>query len=397
MATAPRYVPDFRLQINGQDLPRALRNSITSVRYQDGHQAADRVEIGIANTDLRWLQAHIRGLGFQPFPTGIKVGPSPIQSGPVASGEGLFDIDNQVTLALGYAPGPLEEVFKGEVTGVQCTFPSGGMPSMTLVAHDYLQRMTQGTYARGFGPLPDFLIASILGAENLLFPDIDPFITATSSAIAAVNFIFKGTGMKQESESHLQMLTRIAAKYDADFWVEGDVLHLSRFLKSYTPALTLIWGKDLVEFSPKMSSVGQVFGVAMKFTLREIPLNFLVSVGWDFDRECLNVMVLPGEAAAPAKSVLGPVYTIVNRPIGSPADIANSALVIVNELRNKLNARLTASGSAVGDPRIRAGAIIRFDGLGPDFSGDYRVKGATHSIGGSGYVTNFEVFKEIIP
>jgi phage protein D len=66
-------------------------------------------------------------------------------------------------------------------------------------------------------------------------------------------------------------------------------------------------------------------------------------------------------------------------------------------LREKLNKRLTGKGSAIGDPRIRAGAMIRIEGIGPDFSGDYRVANATHSLNASGYKTSFEVFKEIIP
>jgi len=135
----------------------------------------------------------------------------------------------------------------------------------------------------------------------------------------------------------------------------------------------------------------------MKFTLRELPLNFLVTVAWDFDRENLRVTILPGEAAKGAKAISGPAFTIVDQPISSPADIANSALVILRQLRQKLNSRLTGSGSAVGDPRIRAGAIIRLEGLGPDFSGDYRVSSATHTVDTGGYRTNFEVHKEIIP
>ena len=135
----------------------------------------------------------------------------------------------------------------------------------------------------------------------------------------------------------------------------------------------------------------------MKFTLREIPLDFQVTVGWDFDRETLFITVLPGVAAAGAKSVVGPAFSIIDQPISSPGDIANSALVILNELRTKLNNRLTGSGSCVGDPRIRANEIIRLEGLGPDFSGNYRIKSAAHSIDGSGYRTNFQVFKEIIP
>jgi phage protein D len=83
--------------------------------------------------------------------------------------------------------------------------------------------------------------------------------------------------------------------------------------------------------------------------------------------------------------------------VSSPVDIANSALTIVRELRSKLNNRLTASGTAVGDPRIRAGAVVKVDGLGPDFSGNYRVVSATHTIDANGYRTAFQVRKELIP
>ena len=164
-----------------------------------------------------------------------------------------------------------------------------------------------------------------------------------------------------------------------------------------TPRLTLRWGESLLDFSPRVSTIGSVAATAMKFTLREIPLSFLVNVFWDFDRETLGIRVVPGEAAGLLKMIVGPTDTMINQPIGSPADITNSALVIAHELRTKINNRLTASGSAIGDPRIRAGAVIRFDGLGPDFSGDYRVASATHSIDAGGYRTTFQVRKEIIP
>ncbi len=393
------YAPDYRIRMNGQDLPAGLRSSISSVRYSDGVNASDRVEIGFANPDLRWLSEHIRGLGFQPFPTGIRIGALGTAT---AGAPGLFDLDNRLALSLGYAPDQLEEVFKGEVTGLQVSFPGGGMPTMTLIAHDYLHRLGEGTAARGFGPLADGLVAIILAAENLLIPLIDPAVMAVSTAMTALNVIFKGTGTKQGApgagESDLDLLKRIAASYDADFWVEGDVLYLARFIpKEYAPRLTLAWGESLIDFSPQVSSVGQVAAVSMTFTLRELRLSFLVTVGWDFDREALSVTVVPGEAAKGAKAISGPSYQIVDQPIASPADIATSALVILRQLRQKLNQRMTGSGTAIGNPAIRAGAMIRLEGLGPDFSGDYRVSSATHSLDSSGYRTSFEVHKEIIP
>jgi phage protein D len=394
MASSLRFAPEFRLVINGSDVPSPLRSSITSVRYEDGTQAADRVEIGIANVDLRWLQTHIRGLGFQPFPTGIAIGPLHADAPP----EGLFDVDNSLELMLGYADAQLESMFKGDITGVQASFPSGGMPSMTLVAHDRLHRLTDGKYARGFGLLPDAIIAAIVSAENMLIPVVDPTITAASTAIAAVNYIFSASGRKQRGQSDLELLKEIAADYDADFWVDGDVLYLARFIpKEYSPRLTLAWGDNLLDFAPKISTVGNIAGAAMKFTLRELKISFVVSVFWDFDRERLGVSVVPGKAAAFAKKIVGPAYTIIDQPISSPGDLVNSALVIARELRTKLNNRLSGSGSCVGDPRIRAGAVVRLEGLGPDFSGDYRVASATHTIDAGGYRTNFEVRKEIIP
>lgn len=393
MPRYPVYAPQYLVQINDQDLPVPVRTAVTSIRYQDGRNAADRVEVGIANPNLRLLRNHIRGLGFRPFPSAVSMGPIRVGESPT----GTFDLDNKLTLAVGYAPDQLESMFEGEVTGVTVTFPAGGMPSMTLVAHDYLNRLQRGKYARGFGFLPDALIAAILGAENLLIPAIDPAIIAGSTALAAVNYIFGGTGRKQRGQSDFELLQEVATLYDADFWVDGHVLYLSRFIKEYTPRLTLTWGQNLIDFSPKVSTIGQVAGVAKRFVLREIPLDFLVAVGYDFDRESIVISVVPGAAAATTAQLLGSLLTIIDQPIGSPADIANSALEIAHELREVLNNRLTGSGSCVGDPRIRAGAMIRIEGLGPDFSGDYRVASATHTIDGSGYRTSFEVKKEILP
>jgi Bacteriophage probable baseplate hub protein len=399
MARYPLYVPEYRITINGEEMPATVRSTVTSVRYQDGQNAADQVTVGLANPELRWLQKHIRGLGFRPFPTAVNVGP--FRAGSIVP-EGTFDIDNKLDLYVGYAPDPPEKIFEGELTAAEVTFPNGGMPSMTLTAHDFLQRLTRGTAARGFGPLPDAFIAAILSLEDFLVPVIDPTIIAASSGITALNFLFGGSGekqvKKQEGQTNYEFLSAIAKRYDADFWVEGDILYISRFIKEYTPRLTLTYGESLLDFSPRVTTVGQVVGVSMKFTLREIPLDFVVSVFWDFDRESLGVSIMPGVAAKGVpKQKNKPVFAIVDKPITSPGGLAESAPDIIRKLRENLNKRLTGTGSAIGDPRIRAGAIIGLDGLGPDFSGNYRVKSATHSIDGSGYKTSFEVFKEIIP
>lgn len=393
-APAPAYAPDFRLTINGAPVPAELRATVTSVRYEDGHNAADRVEIVLANPDLYWLRKHIKGMGFAPFPTRLPAAPGLSAS---ITPEGLLDIDNSLTLSMGFVGEGVQRMFSGEITGVSASFPNGGMPTLTVVAHDKLNRLTQGKATRGFGLLPDFLIAMLLSAENLIIPLIDPAIVAASTVVAVLKAIFVGAGRRQVGQSDMEMLADIAKDYDADFWVEDDVLYLSRFLKEYTPSTSLTWRKSLLDFTPRLTTVGQVAGVSMKFTLREIPLDFLVSVYWDFDHERLGVTVLPGVAAKAGLPFTGANFSIVDQPISSPVDLANSALRIISELRTRLNKRMTGSGSCVGDPSVRAGKLIRLDGMGPDFSGDYRVSSATHTIDGSGYQTRFEAFRELIP
>src|SRR5262249_10632353 len=143
---------------------------------------------------------------------------------------GLFDLDNEVTLALGYAPDPLSDMFLGEVTGVGASFPSNGMPSMTITAHDFLQRTTRGSLSRDFGPLPDAAIVAILSAENGLFPLIDPSMVPLDALNTIGNFLF-GTSTKQSDQSDFALLSEIAAKYDMEISVDHHTLFLNRFFK----------------------------------------------------------------------------------------------------------------------------------------------------------------------
>ena len=118
MAQFPTYAPEFKIELNGDPIPAALRGAMSSITYQDGIEGADRVEVTFANPGLRWLD------------------------------HPLLQVDNGFKLSIGYAPDPLEEVFVGEITGVEPSFPSGGMPTIKVTAQDFLQRLTRGTKDR---------------------------------------------------------------------------------------------------------------------------------------------------------------------------------------------------------------------------------------------------------
>jgi phage protein D len=393
MATHTQYAPVYRLAINGAEIPAAVRSCVMSVRYEDGQEGADQVQITLANPNLRFLQSHIRGLAAFALPTGVSV--NGIGRADAVPG-GLFDMDNKVTLALGYAPDPPEEMFLGEITGVGTTFPNGGMPTMTITAHDFLQRTTRGSISRGFGPLPDAAIVSILSLENGLLPIIEPTMLPLDALNTIGNFLF-GTATKQENQSDFQLLSQIAARYDMQVSVDHYTLYLTHFFKEYSPRLTLKYGQSLLDFSPRISSVGQAVGISKRISLREIRIDLILNVFWDFDRESIGINVLPAQAAVIAPAVSQPVEESKHKTIRNAIDVANSIVGMIHELRQKLNNRLTGSGNAVGDPRIRAGAVLRLEGLGVDFSNNYRVTKTTHTLDTNGWRAQFEVQREVIP
>src|SRR5262249_21163380 len=133
----------------------------------DGIEGADRVEVVLANDQLQWLD------------------------------HPLLQIDNTFTLSIGYAPGTLRDVFFGEITGVTAAFPNSGVPTVTVIAHDFLQRLTHGTKDRSFAlslpcigkfPLPDPLVADLVSFTNLLIPVVDPAGAALSFLILLIAY-----------------------------------------------------------------------------------------------------------------------------------------------------------------------------------------------------------------
>jgi hypothetical protein len=266
-----------------------------------------------------------------------------------------------------------------------------------VTAHDFLQRTTRGTASRGFGPLPDAAVVAILGIENGLLPLLDPYMIPLDVINTIGNFLF-GTGTKQIRQSDFDLLGQVAERFDVQVSVDGNVLYLSRFIdREYTPWMTLTYGRSLLEFAPRVSSVGQAIGVTQRVSLREIGVDLILKVFWDLDREAVGVLVLPAEAAMLAPAFGSPAVESTRGTIRNAIDLANTVVGLIAQLRKKLNNRLTGTGAAVGDPQIRAAAMIRLDGLGVDFSDVYRVTKAVHTLDAAGYRTQFEAQKEVLP
>jgi phage protein D len=377
-----RYAPEYRIEINGDAIPPALRGCITGITYQNGMEGADRVEVNIANADLRWLD------------------------------DPLLAMDNGFSLWLGYAPDPLEKMFVGEITGVNTTFPNGGMPTLTVVAHDFMQRMTQGTKDRAFAlnlpcigkfPLPDPFVAMLVGGLNLLIPMVDPAGAALSFLTLLIAYAIDPLEAKrairvQHNQSDFDFLSQLARENGWEMYIDhtmaptGYVLRFQFLIQDYTPAVVLKWGESLQEFSPRISTVGQVASVSTRIWIPSIKMEFVVVLGWDYDRAAFDLMIYPGLGSVEELMGSTRAQSVLKIEATGPATAPKE---ILSELLPRLNNRLTGSGSALGDTRIRAGKVISFEGLGQQFSGLYRITSATHTLDNNGYHTQFDVRKEV--
>jgi phage protein D len=382
MAAHPVYAPNFTLRVGGQPLPTAMRGAIISLRYQDGLQGADRVELTLANDRLQWLD------------------------------HPLLQADTGLELDIGYAPGPLENVFVGEITGVEASFPSSGLPTVHVVAHDFLQRLTIGTKDRAFAlsiptigkfPLPDPIVASLVGATNLLIPVVDPAGAALSFLTLLVAYAIDPIDAKrairiQQGQSDFDLLSQVARDNGWEMYIDhtaepkGYVLRFQFLIQDYAPSSVLQWGRSLIEFTPRISTVGQVAAVATRIWVSSIKTEFVIVLGWDYDRAAFDLQVYPG--LGDIDSLLGAqkARSTVRIDAVGPATAPKS---ILSELLPRLNNRLTGSGTTIGNPAIKAGRVIDLEGLGDQFGGLYRVTNATHTIDGGGFKTTFDARKEV--
>jgi hypothetical protein len=381
MALYPTYCPDFKILIGGEQLPLAMRGSIASITYQDGIEGADRVEVTMANPSFAFLDHPV------------------------------LQVDNKLSLSLGYAPDPLEEVFVGEITGVEPTFPGSGMPTIKITAHDFLQRLAHGTKNRAFYipiptvgnfPLPDEVSASIVSGTNLLIPYPDPVSGAISVLITVATFIVSPALaqqgiVRQQGQTDFAFLTSLAQKNGWELYIDHTLEprgYILRFhsMRGGDADLTLKYGESLMDFAPRLTTVGDVFGVAARVWVNSIKMGFVIMVSWDYDRAAFNLSIYPGFGEL--EGLIGSEAAKNSISI-APTGFAAAPQSILTELLPRLNNRLTGTGNTIGDLRIKAGRVIDLQGLGEQFSGKYRITSATHTIGSSGFKTGFQVRKEI--
>jgi len=261
--------------------------------------------------------------------------------------------------------------------------------TLQVQGFDLLHRLSRGTVYRTFGgdPGPDdvFLhsdiISKLVKEEGKLELVIDPALTRNEPVV-------------QYHKTNLEFLEELAECDGYFLWIDGEKGDTVYFLNRppNLESASLEWGKTLLNFSPRLSTAGQVKKVEVRGwdPIRKQPVFFLVPPS-DSDSAPTTLSATGQQQIAQGSG--GQSRRVIEAPCVSSAKAAQEFAEKI--LFEQQQALITGNGASVGEPKIRVGTILELSGIGR-FNGEYRVEQVTHSISSSGgYQTSFQVKQKL--
>lgn len=351
--TAKNSLPSFEISINGSLLRVDASSQIVRVVMDDDVNLPSMFTIEV--TGLNAQQGEI----------------------PWIDDPQLSAIGNSVEVKLGYT-GKLATLLKGEILGLEPEFAINRPPSLIVRGYDRRHRLQRGCKTRTFLQRKDSEIASQIADEAGLSPEV------TDSNVTH-DYVL------QADQTDLAFLQARARQIQYEVVVEDKTLFFRPVANASSAILTLTLEEDLLEFSPRLSAAGQVSEVNVR--------------GWSFKdkKEVVSkaeagseVSLMGGQSsgASLSKNAFGrTAEQWSDRPVASQAEADQRAKARLNQ-----NVLMLVRGEGVcrGRTELRAGKVIKIDGVGKQFSGQYYVTSASHRYGSSGYYTYFTVRRNAV-
>lgn len=287
--------------------------------------------------------------------------------------DGRFDIGHTVEIKFGYG-GKLEKLFAGEITGLEPEFSSSQLPSLGIRGFDRLYRLQRGRKSRTFVKQKDSDIASQIARDAGLTPQV------TDSRVTHEHVF-------QHNQTDWEFLLLRAKRIGYEILDADKKLHFRPVANDKSAALTLTFQNDLLEFRPRLTTSGQVSDVSV--------------MGWSVKEK---KQIVGRARAGDEVSKMGGQTTggaLANKAFGAaPEKIESSPMTTQAEADQVAQARINdaslglieGEGVCYGRTDLRAGKVIKVDGIGTRFDGLYYVTAAVHSYTlRNGYQTRFKV------
>lgn len=295
-----------------------------------------------------------------------------LQSQTVAWSDDIqFELGNEIKIKFGYGK-QTEVVMVGEITGLEPEFSVDQAPRLVVRGYDFSHRLMRGTKTRTFTRMRDSdIVAQVASAAKLT--------VKASRTSEPLDYVL------QRNQTDLAFIRDRASRIGYETLVEGTTL-LFRPLKPQGRAVLTLERQDLLEFSPRLSTLGQVNEVEVR--------------GWDAQQKKPTVV---GKASARNVANMGrtsgisttsrefgkTAYAVIDQATTTPQEAQAIAEGQINRMALDY---ITGEGTIQGNPALRIGRVIEIRGLGKRFSGNYYVTATNHRYAtGEGYRTEFSV------
>lgn len=342
----PSSQPHFDILINGQPLGETVKERVAVLTVDLSVEAPSMFTIDLAG--------------------------SPTQAGWANwMADDMFWVGNAVEVKMGYRGG-LETLLKGEITALEPSFVVSSTPRLAVRGFDRGHRLQRRRRRHTF--------------TNQKASDIAAQI-ARGAGLAA-DCVDSGAERKyviQENRTDWEFLRALARDINYEVFVDDKTLVFRPAANDAGASARLRFGEDLTAFHPRLSLAQQVSEVSVR--------------GWSEKEKRVFVgQARAGDEGARMGRASGPQQ--VERAFGR-ADVLLSARPVRDQdeadqlararLREAALALVSGEGTCPGRMDLRAGRVIRLDGLGQRFSGNYYVTSAIHRYDRADYTTVFTV------
>jgi Bacteriophage probable baseplate hub protein len=342
-------VPEIDVLINGSPVSAAVLRYVEDVVVDDSVELPSMFAFAVTSSDAQEKDS------------------------PWVDNTDLFSVGNVVEIKMSGGGSPTS-LITGEITALEPEFVTSRIPMLTVRGYDRRHRLQRGRKTRTFLQKKDSDIAAQIGGEAGLS------VQATDSG-TSLDYVL------QANQTDWDFLCERARLIRYQVVVNDKTLLFQPVGNDQSEVLTLDMKIDLLEFYPRLSSTGQATEVKVQsWSVKDKKAVLGDSKAGD------EVSTMGGQSsgAAIAQSAFGDAVDVVSdRPVGAQAEADQIAKARFNALLLEL---VTGEGLCRGRTDIRAGKVIKIDGIGRRFGGPYYVTSAIHRYSpASGYLTEFIV------
>ena len=330
-----QLLTQMAIKLNGADAPATLMDHLLDVSVENSLHLPGVATLVLHDPSLYWIDYD--------------------DLLPGKSLQVLVKVERQETL-----------LFDGEIVEIEPRFAEG-THELVIRAFDRLYKLLRGQQVRSFVNMSDAdIIRKIAGEVGLS--------AKVGSASIVYPYVF------QNNESNLAFLQKRAAALGFLLYVKEKTLYCEP-LDTSAKIVAIEWRKDLHEFYPRLTTMGQIDTVNVR--------------GWDpAQKQAITGQASKKDGAPKVGQVsqafmMGGQTLVADRPIRNQSVADELAKAVANQVAGRF---IEAEGLCDGTPSLLAGVSVQIRGVGNRFSGKYFVTNTVHIYNPrEGYMTRFTI------